>query len=58
MSIHLFSIVLILVLVGVYAPIFWSITAFVLFGVSLYACEVCKKTTKNQCESMGGSRVI
>ena len=43
MSVHLFSILLILILVGVYAPIFWSITALVLFGSSLYVCEVCKK---------------
>jgi|15BtaG_2_1085339.scaffolds.fasta_scaffold01077_21 hypothetical protein len=46
MSIHLFSIVLILILVGVYAPIYWSVSALVLFFGSLLICETCKNNAK------------
>ena len=46
MSIHLFSVGLSLVLVGIYAPLYWSITLYILFAGSLYACENCKRRAK------------
>lgn len=45
-SLHLFSIGLALVLVGIYAPLFWSLSLYILFAGSLYACESCKRRTK------------
>ena len=45
-SIHLFSVGLSLVLVGIYAPLYWSIALYVLFVGSLIACESCKQNAK------------
>ena len=45
-SVHVFSIFLLLILVGIYAPLFWSISLYVLFFGSMYACETCKRGSK------------
>jgi cytochrome c biogenesis protein ResB len=46
MSIHLFSVILLLIIVGVYAPLFWSLTLYSLFFGSLIICETCKRRVR------------
>jgi hypothetical protein len=44
MSIHLFSIVLMIVLMGIYVPTFWMVSVYILFVGSALMCEVYKLT--------------